>query len=507
MKGVQNEITIGQNNQKDNISIMLRKIQHKPLIMSLIYSYAQKRPYILLHLISSDNVLKESLKNTFNSVKKNNNLPKEIITNIKNYITYRKIRDKLSEKLKEIKIKIFNKNKELNIIDEKLKTNDIFNSINDREEFINTIFKDNEDLIDNLIDKNYSKTKIKLLELYYSNYSKIFDKEHSYYNKLPNKVKPFFTIDTHIYQSKFLTDYKTLIPKKNNGQFFNDIIKRDIAKIKYILKDVTKDILNSLSYYDFVTSESSVIRAYFKLLNKEQKILFIDLVYYFYYYENPILLKTLNVIDFNRFSLSTKKLRESYQKNIDNDDIKINNLLSLNNFEYSVSSEIINNSEFENFNKDDLINFSFDYFSSLDNFFIYNLQKEKKNINNESNNKNDLTDDIFLRYIENNGNNKKICLICILGKFQNYTNIDSIVYKNVNELYFTLLTKNNLHLNELNLFNDINFEEIYSMFIKCFCDIKNKNNIEKISFGDEFIISKNQYFLCSTEYYQSIISF
>ena len=37
--------------------------------------------------------------------------------------------------------------------------------------------------------------------------------------------------------------------------------------------------------------------------------------------------------------------------------------------------------------------------------------------------------------------------------------------------------------------------------------IKNKNNIKKISFGDEFFINKNQFISYNNEYYQSFISY
>ena len=41
---------INKDNEK-NYNCLLTKIGHKPIIMTSIYSFAQSRPYILLHLI------------------------------------------------------------------------------------------------------------------------------------------------------------------------------------------------------------------------------------------------------------------------------------------------------------------------------------------------------------------------------------------------------------------------------------------------------------------------
>ena len=112
-KETTNIINIEKSNQK-NFHSILNKIHHKPIIMSYIYSFSQNRPYILLNLISNDELLKSTLKDTFDNAKKNNNLSKEINTNINNYIFYRKIKEKLKIKSDEIISDIFKCNKKLN---------------------------------------------------------------------------------------------------------------------------------------------------------------------------------------------------------------------------------------------------------------------------------------------------------------------------------------------------------------------------------------------------------
>ena len=119
-----------EDSKEKKIKSILNKIQHKPIIMESIYSFSQNRPYILLYLISNDDSLKSSLKDTFDNAKKNNNLSKEINMNINNYIAYRKIIEKLKEKHEEIKTDIFKRNEKLNSLIQK--SNDI-NEKNQKE--------------------------------------------------------------------------------------------------------------------------------------------------------------------------------------------------------------------------------------------------------------------------------------------------------------------------------------------------------------------------------------
>ena len=57
------------------------------------------------------------------------------------------------------------------------------------------------------------------------------------------------------------------------------------------------------------------------------------------------------------------------------------------------------------------------------------------------------------------------------------------------------------------MFNKIPINDIYNIFIGYFLSIKNFENIEEVSFGDEFFMNKNQFFEYNDEYYQSIASY
>ena len=58
--------------------LILNKIKHKPIIIEKIFPYAIDRSFIFLNLINNDYILKSCLKNSYRSLKKNNNLSKEI---------------------------------------------------------------------------------------------------------------------------------------------------------------------------------------------------------------------------------------------------------------------------------------------------------------------------------------------------------------------------------------------------------------------------------------------
>ena len=62
-----------------NKIFILNKIKHKPIILESIYSFAFKRPYITLALISSDKSLKLQMKKIFDKSKRINDLSPELI--------------------------------------------------------------------------------------------------------------------------------------------------------------------------------------------------------------------------------------------------------------------------------------------------------------------------------------------------------------------------------------------------------------------------------------------
>ena len=90
-----------KNQIKKDTTYIINKIKHKPLLIEHIFSYSKNRPYILFDLISTDKILKSSLKKTFEKSQKENELTKDLNKNIINYISYRKIYEKIPKSINE----------------------------------------------------------------------------------------------------------------------------------------------------------------------------------------------------------------------------------------------------------------------------------------------------------------------------------------------------------------------------------------------------------------------
>ena len=185
-----NNVIEEEDNKNTYISI-LNKINHKPIIMENIYSFSQNRPYILLHLISNDLLLKSSMKNTFDNAKKVNNLSKDINDNINNYIFYRKILEILKEKTEKIISNIFKGELKLNSLIKNSK------EVKSKNEILNDILNDivNNSCYDmnievDFIDKNYKSIKNNLINIYYRSYMKQMKKNKSNASKKYQIKKP-----------------------------------------------------------------------------------------------------------------------------------------------------------------------------------------------------------------------------------------------------------------------------------------------------------------------------
>ena len=110
-----------------------------------------------------------------------------------------------------------------------------------------------------------------------------------------------------------------------------------------------------------------------------------------------------------------------------------------------------------------------------------------------------------MNYIGDKNIQQKICLICIIDRYKYSEKINNIIYPHIYKLLFTLFSKSDF--NELFMFNKIPIKDIYNIFISYFLSIKNFENIEEVSFGDEFFMNKNQFLEYNDEYYQSIVSY
>ena len=93
----------------NNKIMILNKIKHKPSIVDSLYSFALKRPYILLDFINKDKYLKLAMNNVFAKLTKKNDLSPEINKNINTYLKYKTILEQITSK------KEHNSNKSKNI--------------------------------------------------------------------------------------------------------------------------------------------------------------------------------------------------------------------------------------------------------------------------------------------------------------------------------------------------------------------------------------------------------
>ena len=505
---------IKQDIKSKYISILM-KINHKPLIMTSIYSFVQNRPYILLHLISTNTLLKSSLINTFNNSRKNNTLSVELNKNINKYIFYRKLKENLDIKLQEIKSKIFKYNEKLNLLIHKPNP-DIKNN---NELIINFIketldFSDAQNIILNYVDKNYNRAAKKLLEMYYSNYLETCQNQGKYYYYYSIMSKFFNTDEFRVEEEYFYDNYYQCL--KNRKAYFNDIIMKELNKRKNVIfNEITKVLIEHLTYYDYVMEENEVLISYFtKCVNPNNKALLLEIIFFNYYnksnfdeiYRN---LKDILLSEYDKLPYSTKKYRNICQKKL-NHEIKNNGYnLYIKNIKQSVILELVEKYIKNKYDKDLVLNLCFDFLTTLDSLYLYNLPNEIKENDYIKDNTDELNDSFldakYLRYIEDKNMKQKISLICIIDRYNFSEYINNIIYPHIYELHFTLFT--NSSFDEFFMFNNIPIKNIYNIFMTYFLSIKYYENIEVISFGDEFFMNKNQFLNYNDEYYQSIISY
>ena len=184
----------GQHSKKEggckpknlNYSNILKKIKHKPILLESIFSFSEKRPYIIIDFISKDKKLKSSMKETFLNARRDNNLSSELNQNIEKYIIYRKIYENFPKIIQNIKNNFKHLYEELNSTCKAPLNNTNFfeqKEVEDfmKEENLKTIEeKKVAEIIENFLDKNYNKYKTMILKLYYQNYEKNKYSTHGY---------------------------------------------------------------------------------------------------------------------------------------------------------------------------------------------------------------------------------------------------------------------------------------------------------------------------------------
>ena len=415
--------------EKNKVNI-LNKIRHKPILLESIFSFIEKRFYIIIDFISKDKRLKSDLKKFFDNTKQRNNLSKELNINIKKYIICRKILEKL--KLNNIiNLKFtshdfrhyFSQETVNEGIDCDEIEDEIYNFITKYEiinknylflAFINIFINENYEF-------NYNFQEYKCgLDFYYSDYDDIIDEVFHKYKK-PYKglqLKPSDLIYFMERNNNFIFIFEFFIFIFFN--YFKDIPQKllqifNFLHITQYFKQNNIDI-NNIRHIEYTIICSSFIRRY--------------------YYEAK------------KYSIIEKIL------------VKF-----ITNFEYKID-----------------LNIFFSCLTSESSLSLYNYQNRNKNHDNYYS-----LDEMYLNYIEKSKIIQKIKLICIIDSNKySFTN-PGITYEYINELNFTT---NKYNLNEMRRFPR---KEIYSIFKQYFVTLKFSENLETISFDNEFYVKRKIY--------------
>ena len=168
--------------------------------------------------------------------------------------------------------------------------------------------------------------------------------------------------------------------KKIDKNIFNNIIEQELKNKKINFPPKTKELLKHITYYDYGRSDL-LIKNFFRNLNDKEKEIFLDEIYYFN--ENEFLNTKILESNFNIMPYSTKKYRE-YIKAKDVYD------LYFKSEKQSIIDKVIKLSLSnipDDKKQDELINFCFDYLTTLDKLFLYNLSRGKNEDLNDKTNK------------------------------------------------------------------------------------------------------------------------
>jgi len=158
-------------------------------------------------------------------------------------------------------------------------------------------------------------------------------------------------------------------------------------------------------------------------------------------------MKEILKYEFDKYPYATKKYRKLLKKDLDNELKKDGYNLYIKNKQQSIISEIMNDSLVRNhyyLQKGKLLSLCFDYLTTLDDLYLYNLPKEENEIINNINSINESNDNYidseYLNYIENKNIKQKICLICIIDRYKYSDKINNIKYPHIYKLLFTLFS-------------------------------------------------------------------
>ena len=449
----------------NNKIMILNKIKHKPSIVESLYSFALKRPYILLDFINKDKYLKLAMNNVFVKLTKKNDLSPEINKNINTYLKYKTILEQITSK------KEHNSNKSKNIY----------------KDFQKAIQKDKKK------SKKFYKINTEKKSLDEEIQENLKFKEISIIKDIIAEIRQYFDKDL----KSFIFDYLSSLGELSlyNVQYENNL---DSEYLNYISKFNVKQniellcIIDRFNYSQFIDiiAYPNIISLHFSLFSYENFTI------------NNIFNIFMNYIITIKHNYNIKKISfgdEFFQNNfIYNKDLYFQSFISYAIDQYMETE--INKSEniFTNINLDEVILKE----DNLDNIYerykiLYGFHKMFLNIKNIKL--------LFMRYSDiltdnqNFYNNKyKIILIDFMNEPITELNI---IIKNINSFISNYRDRFiNVEILSFYNFNLTNKEkDIMNMNTNSFEDLPNlkeffiNNNNNKIAENEKINIKNNNF--------------
>ena len=435
-------------------TLLLQKINHKPLIISHIFSYMKNETYKFINIIEKDKKLKDSLNSCFFHVNKNSNnlsheLNKNLITikfftniklQIKEYLDRNEILENklfelyLNNNIKDPSFILYKAKYYLDRIKEK--NNSDIKLIDDPSTVIS-------DIIFNVIFNEEKISQLAYLPKENSNYI-----DANFLDKNKNKI-------TEINELYCIIDDNEYYNNNNFPEIDKEIILNDIYFI-YIKGNKKINIFNA-------------IKKYLKLLNKNT-IKQITLGNNFFFIDSSnINNKILYYLDKKFISCETMPIMEMFNYAFINNK-KLTNLIAEN---IVIKYEMINN---------DLLGDKLKIFFGL--YFIFEKQKIDRLII--------LNNDMLLNNKDNKDNLEKVKGDILILKFDDFSQIDFgkiKAYKEKTKIQYILFYMNNKNNSSANVEKTKNF--IFNYYNNFDFDYS-KNNFISSPYSDISFLS-NEY--------------
>ena len=181
----------------------------------------------------------------------------------------------------------------------------------------------------------------------------------------------------------------------------------------------------------------------------------------------------MNLRNFLILPKNIENFVKSVEKKIFDEGMKENDKYKEVSFIKNILSEIKSNNDNQNYTMEIMKYFIFDHLTIFKKLPLYNLNYEN-NLDNE-----------YLKYISNLNIKQNIEFICIIDRFNHSQFIDVIKYPYITSNHFSFFSYENF--NHKFMYYNLPINNIFNIIMNYIIVIQNKDNIKKISFGDDFL--------------------